>query len=108
MRGVFAAFELGANIGTLTFENVDFTHHGEEFPLSYLACIGPKSIVSGGKEVFDPYLSSRAEKLIFKNIRVNGEKPRDIRPLLREISFDNVNGDGESSGKGEISEVIYE
>ena len=108
VRGVFAAFELGANIGTLTFENVDFTHHGEEFPLSYLACIGPKSIVSGGKEVFDPYLSSRAEKLIFKNIRVNGEKPRDIRPLLCEISFDNVNGDGESSGKGEISEVIYE
>ena len=108
VRGAFAAFELGANIGTLAFENVDFTHHAMEFPLSYLACIGPKSIISGGKEVFDPYVSCRAEKLIFKNITVNGEKPKDIRPFLREIAFHDVNGDGESSGKGEISEIIYE
>lgn len=108
VRGAFAAFELGAKIGTITFENIDFTHHGEEFPLSYLVCIGPKSIVSGGNEVFDPYVNSRAEKLIFKNITVNGEKPADIRPLLREIAFDDVNGDNNSSGKGEISEVVYE
>ena len=94
-RGVFAAFELGANIGMISFENVDFKHHGDEFPLSYLACIGPKSIVSGGKEVFDPYLCSRAEKMTFKNITVNGSKPRDILPLLRAIEFDNVNGDSE-------------
>jgi hypothetical protein len=70
-------------------------------------CIGPKSIASGGKEVFDPYINSRAERLIFKNITVNGEKPEDIRPLLREIAFDDVNGDGESSGKGNISAVVY-
>ena len=108
VRGAFAAFELGANIGTLAFENVDFTHHAMDFPLSYLACIGPKSIISGGKEVFDPYVSCRAEKLIFKNITVNGKKPEDIRPFLREIAFHDVNGDGESSGKGEISEIIYE
>ena len=107
VRGAFAAFELGANIGSISFENVDFTHRGEEFPLSYLVCIGPKSIASGGKEIFDPYVNSRAERLIFKNITVNGEKPNDIRPLLREIAFDNVNSDGESSGKGEISEVVY-
>ena len=108
VRGDFAAFELGANIGTLAFENVDFTHYGKKFPLSHLVCIGPKSIISGGKEVFDPYISCRAEKLFFKNIRVNGEKPADIRPLLCEITFCDVNGDGESSGKGEISEIIYE
>jgi hypothetical protein len=71
-------------------------------------CIGPKSIVSGGNEIFDPYVNSRAKKLIFKDIKVNGEKPTDICPLLREISFSNINGDGESSGKGEISEIIYE
>lgn len=105
VRGVFAAFELGANIGTLGFENVELTHYREEFPLSYLVCIGPKSIVSGGKEVFDPYVNSRAEKLIFKNITVNGEKIRDIRPLLREIAFDNVNGDGDSSGSGKILDI---
>jgi len=108
VRGAFAAFELGANIGTLAFENVDFKYYGNEFPLSYLACIGPKSIISSGKEVFDPYISCRAEKLIFKNISVNGEKVKDIRPLLREIAFYDVNGDGDSSGKGEISEIIYE
>ena len=108
VRGVFAAFELGANIGTVTFENVDFTHHSEEFPLSYLVCIGPKSIVSGGKEFFDPYISCRAERLIFKNISVNGEKAKDIRPLLREVNFDDVNGDGESSGNGKILEAVYE
>ena len=108
VRGAFAAFELGANIGSITFENIDFTHHGKEFPLSYLVCIGPKSIVSGGNEVFDPYVNSRAEKLIFKNITVNGEKPSNILPLLREIAFDNVTGDNNSSGKGEISAVVYE
>ena len=68
-------------------------------------CIGPKSIVSGGKEVFDPYVNSRAEKLIFKNITVNGEKISDIRPFLREISFDNVNSDGDSSGSGKILDI---
>jgi hypothetical protein len=107
VRGAFAAFELGANVGAITFENIDFTHHGEEFPLSYLVCIGPKSIVSGGNEVFDPYVNSRAERLIFNNITVNGEKPADIRPLLREVMFVDVNGDGASSGKGEISAVVY-
>ena len=108
VRGVFAAFELGAKIGTISFENIDFTHHGEEFPLSYLVCIGPKSIVSGKKEIFDPYVNSRAERLVFKNITVNGKKVADVRPLLREIAFDDVNGDGESSGKGEILEALYE
>ena len=108
VRGVFAAFELGANIGTLCFENIDFTHHGDEFPLSYLVCIGPKSINSGGTEVFDPYISSCAKRLIFKNITVNGEMPEDIRPLLREITFDDINSDGESSGNGKSFEVVYE
>lgn len=108
VRGAFAAFELGASIGTLCLENVALTLHGEEFPNSYLACIGPKSIVSGGKEIFDPYLSSHAENLILKNITVNGKKPRDIRPLLHEISFDDVNGDNDSSGKGKFSNIIYD
>ncbi len=106
VRGAFAAFEIGANVGTLCFENIDFIHHSEEFPLSYLVSIGPKSIVCGDKEVFDPYLSCHAKKLIFKNITLNGEKCKNIRSVLHETEFDNINGDGDSSGKGEFLQVI--
>ncbi len=108
VRGAFAAFELGASIGTLCLEDIELTLHGEEFPLSYLVTIGPKSIVAKGKETFDPYLSSSAENLILKNITVNGKKPEDILPLLCETSFDNVNGDGASSGKGKLLRVFYD
>ncbi len=110
VRGAFAAFEFGSNIGHLFFENIDLTLYPEKYPLSYLFCVGPKSIVSGNGEyeVFDPYVNCRVDCVSLKNIRVNGENPDDIAPYIRAVTFDNINNDGRSSGRGEIVRVIYE
>ena len=107
VRGTFAAFELGAKIGRLVFENIRLTLH-DEFPNSCLVCIGPKSVRSGEYEIFDPYLSSFAARLELSDIRVNGEVCRDASRLFREIAFDDVNGDGHSTGNGTFGEVYLD
>ena len=108
VRGHFAAFELGAQIGSIFFENIRLTLHREEWKYSYLVCIGPKSSCVNGKECFDPYLSSHAKALHFKDISVNGEAVRDILPLIREIEFCDVNGDGFSTAKGTVEHITLD
>lgn len=105
VRGTFAAFELGANIENLTLKNIRLTLHRDEYPESYLMCIGPKSIVLGGREVFDPYLSSTAKNVTIENVTVNGEKLTASDGFIKEIEFDNVNNDGASTGKGKFKGV---
>ena len=109
VRGAFAGFEFGANIGHLFFENINLTLYRDQFPYSYLFCVGPKScVIDGGTmEVFDPYVSCEVGTVELKNIRVNGVEPDDITPYIRAVTFDNVNGDGRSSGTGTIANVIY-
>ena len=108
LLGNFAAFELGANIGTLSFENIRLTLHGDEWKYSYLVCIGPKSACINGTEIFDPYISSHAQTLLFKNILLNGKPVRDILPLIREIKFHDVNKDGFSTAQGTVGSIIYD
>ena len=108
LLGNFAAFELGAEIGCISFENIKLTLHKDEWKHSYLVCIGPKSSCINGKECFDPYLSSHAKSLIFRDISVNGESVKDILPLIREIEFFDVNGDGFSTAKGTVEQVILD
>ena len=107
LLGNFAAFELGAQIGCISFENIRLTLHREKWKYSYLVCIGPKSSCINGKECFDPYLSSHAQTLLFKDISVNGEPVKDIRPLIREIEFNDVNKDGFSTAKGTVGTISY-
>ena len=106
VRGTFAAFEIGANIGYICFENVDIKLYKDEFPRSFPVCIGPKSIVSGGKEIFDPYISSHANIFEFKNVTVNGEKALCAKDLVCEISFDNINNDGRSTASGKVEKIL--
>ncbi len=110
VRGAFAGFEFGANIGHLFFENIDLTLYPEKYPLSYLFCVGPKSCVTndGAVEVFDPYVSCEVGTVELKNIRVNGEEPDDIAPYIRAVSFENINNDNRSTGSGTIACVKYE
>lgn len=109
VRGAFAGFEFGSNIGHLFFENIDLTLYPEKYPLSYLFCAGPKSCISGNGEVevFDPYVSCEIGSVELKNIRINGAEPDDIAPYIREIAFDDINGDGRSTGRGVIAAVTY-
>ncbi len=110
VRGAFAGFEFGANIGHLFFENIDLTLYPEKFPLSYLFCVGPKSVIvgDGAVEVFDPYVNCEVGTVELKNIRVNGVQPDDIAPYIRAIAFDNINNDNRSTGSGTIACVKYE
>ena len=105
VKGCFAVFELGSSLGSVYFENLDITLHRETYPFSYLVCIGPKSARKGEREYFNPALSSHAELLDFKNIRINGEPVTNIKDYVREIIFSDIYNDGKSSGKGSISEI---
>ena len=82
------------------------TLYKERYPLSYLACVGPKSVIYKGKEIFDPYISCRVETVEIKNVTVNGEKTSDVSALVKTVTFDNVNADGFSTGRGEIGEIL--
>ena len=106
--GSFAAFELGLNAKNIYFKNINLTLYKEKFPLSYLVTIGPKSIrLKNGAEVFDPYFSSIVENLHFENITVNNEKPLNILPYVKEIEFDNLYEDIDSSASGKINNIYY-
>jgi len=108
LRGSMAAFEIGANLGTVSFENIEITLHRDVFPLSYVVCVGPKSARLGEKEIFDPYISCAVKELRFRNITVNGEKVHDITPCVKEIVFDDINGDGHSTGAGRIERITLD
>ena len=108
LKGTFAGFEFGLNAKSVYLKNVDITLHREKYPLSYLACIGPKSVrFENGTEVFDPYFSSTVENLHIENVTVNGQCPTDISPYVKEICFDKLYDDIESSGKGKFENIIY-
>ena len=112
VRGTFAAFEFGSNIGYVSFENIDLTLYRDRFPMSCLACVGPKSARSGDVEIFDPYLSSHVGTVEMKNIRVNGvpllSAESEVSPaeLIRTIAFDDINGDGNSTASGTVDAVL--
>ncbi len=108
VRGAFAAFEIGANIGHLVLEDIDLTLHKKEFPESYLLCAGPKSCVvdDGKREIFDPYVSCRIGTVEWKNIRINGIEPDSIEPYIRTVCFEDVNRDGLSTGRGTVGSIL--
>ena len=107
--GAFAGFEIGTNIGNISLENIHIRLYQEKYPMSFLACVGPKSIrTEGGWEIFDPYVDCKVKNIYLKNIVVNGEKIEDIRPYIYEITFDDVYGDGLAVGKGVFERIISE
>lgn len=107
IKGTFAGFELGLNVKRLYLKNIDLTLHRDKYPLSYLLCIGPKSVrLSDGKEIFDPYFSSVAENVHLENITVNGERISDATPYVKEIVFDRLYDDIPSTADGKIKNLV--
>lgn len=105
VRGAFAAFELGSNISSISFENVRIRLHRDIYPMSYLITVGPKSIRIGDREIFDPYISNHVESIRLKDVYVNGEKLTDAKDAVRIVSFDDVNSDGNSTGAGTVGHI---
>ena len=108
IKGTFAGFELGLNVKNLYIKNIDLTLYRHRYPLSYLMCIGPKSVrLEDGTEIFDPYFSSVAENIYLENITINGKRVEDISPYVKEITFDKIYDDIPSSGTGKIINLSY-
>ena len=107
-RGHFAAFEFGANLSQVHLRNIDITFHADRWPLAHLVQVGPKSCMLSGKdgnsrtEVFNPYMSCHVGRIILENVRAHGTVPKD---LVYVSKFDNINGDGRSTGCGSIGEI---
>ena len=109
VRGHIAPFEFGANLSKVTFKDVTVNFHCDKWRLSHLALVGPKSCRWFAKkpgeadtEVFDPDLSCEVGEVVLDNVKIRGIAPAE---LVRATSFDNVNGDGESTGKGVIRKL---
>ncbi len=103
--GSIGAFELGSNIGSLYLEDVKLTLHREEFPNSYLVCVGPKTIRRKQLEFFNPNAKSSVKNLFLSNITINEKKMTKLDDYLKEIKFDDIYKDGFSSGYGTIENV---
>jgi hypothetical protein len=110
VAGSFAAFEINANVGRISFENIRLTL-SPHFPMSFLIAVGPKSVRAGedGKiEIFDPYVGCEVETIALKNVEINGVKPEDMSPFIHEIVFDHLYDDAPSTARGRIHRVEYE
>lgn len=105
VRGNFGAFEIGANIENIVFENIRITLYKDKYPLSHFICCGPKSAIINGNEVFDPYVNSSVENIFFKDIYINGAKVENVQDYINTVEFNNVNKDNNSSGKGNIKNI---
>ena len=107
-RGHFAAFEFGANLSLVHFRNIDITFHADKWPLTHLVQVGPKSCFYPGKdgkpgtEIFDPYVNCREGRVVLENVRTRGVPPKE---LVHASSFNDINKDGRSTGRGVIEKI---
>ncbi len=104
VRGHFGAFEFGANLTSVTFKNVDVTFHADKWPMTHLATVGPKSCRNGNWEIFDPYVDCTVKRVVLDGLRVHGVSPKD---LVYPVTFDDINKDGVSSGRGRILRTVF-
>ena len=109
VTGSFAAFELGSNIESITFDGIDLKVDKERFPMAFLTCVGPKSAINGqGKEAFDPYLNCNVDQITLRNIKVNGKPLDDYRSFVHEIVFDHIYPQCPLVTSGKIGKIINE
>ena len=102
VTGRFGAWEIGSNIGHLQLQNIRITIDKERFPLGKPVSVGPKSVVSGEYEIFDPYVSCVLGTLTMKNVTVNGKPVLTPEEVAHRIVFDRIYDAPRTSGKGEI------
>lgn len=106
ITGSIAGFEIGANIKKLYFENINITLHRDIYPMSFLACVGPKSIRQGQDEIFDPEISSTVENIYLKNINIYPKTSEPLESYIHQIVFDDIYGDGKATGKGVVKNIV--
>ena len=102
VTGHFGAWEIGSNIGYLHLENIRIRIDFERFPLGSPVVIGPKSVVSGEYEIFDPYVSCVLDTLTMKNVTINEKPVLTAEDAAYQVVFDHIYDAPNTSGKGEI------
>ena len=102
VTGHFGAWEIGSNIGYLHLENIRIRIDFERFPLGSPVVIGPKSVVSGEYEIFDPYISCVLDTLTMKNVTVNEKPILTAKDAAYQVVFERIYDAPNTSGKGEI------
>lgn len=107
-RGRFGMFFSNSNVGYLSLKNIQYTTDSTTGSKTHLIAIGPMSCRRDEKEVFDPYVSAVLDTLELEDVFVNGQRATKIEDLIKIIEFDDVNGDGFSSGKGKVEHVILD
>lgn len=107
VTGKYGAWEIGANVGLLHLENVRITTDYARFPLGKPVCIGPKSSCRNGKEIFDPYVCCKLDRLTAKNVTVNGTEANTPDAIAWQVIFNQIYDAPRTSGKGEITEFRF-
>lgn len=102
ITGHFGAWEIGSNIGHLHLENIRIKIDLARFPLGSPVVIGPKSVVSGEYEIFDPYISCVLDTLTMKNVTVNEKPILTAKDAAYQVVFERIYDAPNTSGKGEI------
>lgn len=105
ITGSIAAFEVGANIGNITLENISLKCCRDKFPMSYLLAVGPKSACIGEVEIYDPYIKCNVKSIVLKNIKINGEYIKNADDYIKCIKFDRLYDSEYSSGFGTIENI---
>ena len=110
VTGSIAAFEFGANIGSVYLENIQIKLSRDKFPMSFAATVGPKSSTIDGTEIFDPYVACTVKQIFFKNISINGtviSHETQLEEYLKSIDFSDSPLFSHSAGHGTFEKVVF-
>ena len=108
ITGHFGAFEISTNIDKITFRNVDFKTNLPDYKDTvHFITVGPKSwyLAEQNVEIFDPYISSTVNEIVYENVMVDGQKVEDISDYVKEVIFTNIYPSEYSSGSGKIKKI---
>jgi hypothetical protein len=104
--GHFGMFFFNSAVGLVSLESIRFTLKDDENGLLHPIAVGPMSLRRGDVEVFDPYASGSIDTLVLNGVSVNGETVNDPDTIIKTVCFNDVNRDGNSSGRGSIKSII--
>lgn len=108
ITGHFGVFEISSNIDKITFKNIDVKLNLPDYKdTAHFVTVGPKSwyLAEKNMEIFDPYVSSTINEIVYENVTVNGKKVEDISDYLKQVTFDKIYPSEYSSGSGEVKKI---
>lgn len=103
LHGRAAAWEFGAEIGDVYIRNVDIYANLPAFPMMSVVQVAPKHMKIGSREGGDPYLDVSVARLVLEDVRIHGGR---MAEPVAVFGFDDVNGDGRSSGKATLGRLV--